>query len=330
VGESLLSVGIDVGTSTTQLIVSRLTVENRANAYAVPDLDITGREILYESPIHFTPLKDAVTLDAPAIREIVAEEYQNAGIQPERVKTGAIIITGETARKSNARLVLENLKAFAGAFVVATAGPDLEGVLAAKGSGAVRWSAQTGKTVLHMDIGGGTSNLALCWDGQVIATGCLNVGGRLLKFTGTGEITYVSPVLKPMIPYRVGDILTRQQGMEVANVLASALEMAAGLREKDNLYQNLLTPEAKELETTEAVERSAELAGMVDFFSIGTNDLIQYTLAVDRQNDSLGDFYAPHHEAVLRLIRTASANAHAAGIWCGICGDLGADLTHGE
>ena len=154
-GETLHSVGIDVGTSTTQLILSRLTVENRANAYAVPDFTIGDREILYRSPIHFTPLRSATELDAAGIRQIVAEEYRLAGIQPQRVSTGAIIITGETARKENARAVLDSLKEFAGEFVVATAGPDLESVLAAKGAGAERFSAQTGKTVLHMDIGGG-------------------------------------------------------------------------------------------------------------------------------------------------------------------------------
>ena len=109
-GEKLHSVGIDVGTSTTQLIVSRLTVENRANAYAVPDFTIADREILYRSPIHFTPLRSATELDAEGIRQIVAEEYRQAGIRPEAVSTGAIIITGETARKENARAVLDSLK----------------------------------------------------------------------------------------------------------------------------------------------------------------------------------------------------------------------------
>ncbi len=124
-GETLHSVGIDVGTSTTQLILSRLTVENRANAYAVPDFTIGDREILYRSPIHFTPPRSATELDAAGIRQIVAEEYRLAGIQPQRVSTGAIIITGETAWKENARAVLDSLKEFAGEFVVATAGPDL-------------------------------------------------------------------------------------------------------------------------------------------------------------------------------------------------------------
>ena len=88
-GETLHSVGIDVGTSTTQLIFSRLTVENRANAYAVPDFTIGDREILYRSPIHFTPLLSATRLDAAGIRQIVAEEYRLAGIEPQLVSTGA-------------------------------------------------------------------------------------------------------------------------------------------------------------------------------------------------------------------------------------------------
>ena len=81
------------------------------------------------------------------------------------------------------------------------------------------------------------------------------------------------------------------------------------------------------IETPAAVMESSELAKEVDFFSIGTNDLTQYTLALDRQNESLAEFYDPHHPAVLRMIRMVVENAHAAGIWAGICGELGADLT---
>ena len=162
--ESLLSVGLDVGTTSTQLIFSRLRIENKAGSFAVPELQISDREILYESPVHFTPLLHGELVDAEALKRIVDGEYAAAGIDKKDVDTGAIIITGETSRKENARAVLEALSAYAGDFVVATAGPDLESVLAAKGSGAVDFSARTGKTVLHMDIGGGTSNLALIED----------------------------------------------------------------------------------------------------------------------------------------------------------------------
>ena len=107
--DSLLSVGLDVGTTSTQLVVSRLTVENRASSFAVPDMDITERTVLYKSPVYFTPLLGENLVDGSAIREIVQKEYQNAGIHREDVDTGAIIITGETSRKENARAVLDAL-----------------------------------------------------------------------------------------------------------------------------------------------------------------------------------------------------------------------------
>ena len=264
--ETLCSVGLDVGTTTTQLIVSELKAENKASAFSVPEMAITERKIRYESAVHFTPLLSGELVDGDKLRCLVKKEYENAGITPEMVDTGAVIITGETSRKENAAQVLKSLSDLAGEFVVATAGPDLESVLAAKGAGATTFSRDTGKTVLHIDIGGGTSNLALCRDGNVVATGCLNVGGRLLKFTETGVITYISPVLNGLISHRVGDTLTQSQAEEVAKMLASALEMAASLREKDVLYLKLLTPEARELETPENVVLS---------FSGGVADCIE-------------------------------------------------------
>ena len=243
-GEQLLSVGLDVGTTSTQLIVSRLQVENRASGFAVPKMEITGREILYESPVHFTPLLGGNLVDGEQIRRLVAREYENAGITRSQVNTGAIIITGETSRKENARAVTEALAGFAGSFVAAAAGPDLESVLAAKGAGAAAFSEKTGKKVLHMDIGGGTSNLALIENGKIVATGCLNVGGRLLKFDPRGRVSYVSPVLDGLTDLRLGDALDIHRVQAVAEMLVQALEMAAGLREPTGLLEQLTTKEA--------------------------------------------------------------------------------------
>lgn len=240
----LLSVGLDVGTTSTQMVVSKLEVSNRASAFAVPELAIGRREILYQSPVYFTPLLEEKRMDARALREILEEEYRSAGIRREDVDTGAIIVTGETSRKENAAAVMEAMADLAGDFVVAAAGPDLESVLAAKGAGAVDYSEKTGKTVLHMDIGGGTSNLALIRRGEIAATGCLNVGGRLVKIKD-GCITYVSPVLQGIWNGRVGERLSREDGEKLASLLASALEMAAGLREPDSLLERLTTREAR-------------------------------------------------------------------------------------
>ena len=241
-GESLLSVGLDVGTTTTQLIVSRLQIENRASVFTVPRLEIAGREILYRSQVVFTPLLGQDLVDGEAIAEFVRWQYGLAGIKQEQVDTGAVIITGETSRKENARAVLDALSSFAGDFVVATAGPELESVLAAKGAGAVEYSRQTGKRVLHMDIGGGTSNLALIEKGEILATGCLNVGGRLVKLE-RGRVCYISPVVADLTSLKVGDIPQPGQLEALAQLLTQALEMAAGLTPATPLLQKLTTRE---------------------------------------------------------------------------------------
>ena len=246
-GEVLTSVGLDVGTTTTQLIASRLQVENRGSSFSVPEMVIDRRQVVYRSPVYFTPLLGKDRVDGEKIRQMVAQEYEKAGLRREEVDTGAIIITGETSRKENAAAVLEALSGFAGEFVVATAGPDLESVLAAQGAGAVEYAARTGEAVLHMDIGGGTSNLALIRDGEIVATGCLNVGGRLVKLDETGRITYLSPVLMGLCPWKLGQRITRADAEELVEQLVQALEMAAGLREKTELLEKLWTVESSQL-----------------------------------------------------------------------------------
>ena len=242
--EKLLSVGLDVGTTSTQMVVSELEIENRAGSFAVPEMEISNRRVLYKSPIHFTPLIAGELVDGAGLGRIVDAEYAKAGIRKADVDTGAVIITGETSRKENAAAVLEALSDHAGEFVVATAGPDLESVLAAKGAGAVERSEKTGKPVLHMDIGGGTSNLALIENGKIVATTCLNVGGRLLKLDENGRVTYVSPALGGLFHGKVGDYVNRETVLELARVLAQALEMAAGRRERTALLEKLRTAEA--------------------------------------------------------------------------------------
>ena len=274
--EVLRSVGLDVGTTSTQMILSELTIENRASAFCVPEMEITQRKILYKSPIHFTPLLHGQLVDGDGIRRIVAAEYRQASISRADVDTGAIIITGETSRKENAATVLQSLSDFAGDFVVATAGPDLESVLAAKGAGATEYSAQTGKTVLHMDIGGGTSNLALIEDGHILATGCLNVGGRLVKFDKDRKISYVSPVAKKLCKLNVGDILTKEQAVTLAQKLVQALEMAAGRREPGELL---------ELLTTQGTAMTPPREAIVVSFSGGVADCIREEFVWDSFGD---------------------------------------------
>ena len=245
--ESLLSVGIDIGTSTTQLVISRLTLENRAGPFSVPRIAIGEKEVLYRSAIHFTPLLSETEIDAEGVRDIVAEEYRKSGFRQADISTGAVIITGETARKENARQVLAALSDFAGDFVVATAGPDLESILAARGAGIDEYSKEHHKKILHFDIGGGTSNLALYDSGTPVATGCLDVGGRLVKIERE-RVTYVSPALErlgaavPGVPIpRVGDRAEESSLRPAVSALTGALEQAAGLAAADGLLPALMT-----------------------------------------------------------------------------------------
>ena len=259
--------GLDVGTTTTQLIVSELTVENQASAFAVPKMEITGRKIRYQSPVHFTPLVSSQLVDGEKIRALLLEEYARAGITPEQVDTGAVIVTGETSRKENANTVLQALSERAGDFVVATAGPDLESALAARGSGAVSYSEKTGKRVLHIDIGGGTSNLALIEEGKILQTGCMNVGGRLVKVDEAGKITYISPVARQLIAMDVGEKADIGKLEALAEKLVQGLEMAAGLRERTSLWDVLVTQEANQTQPV--------LPGAVISFSGGVADCIE-------------------------------------------------------
>ncbi|MBR6825460.1 MAG: ethanolamine ammonia-lyase reactivating factor EutA [Oscillospiraceae bacterium] len=264
--ESLLSVGIDVGTSTTQLVFSRLHIRNEAGAFSVPDFGISSKEVLYRSKVYFTPLLSEEVIDVQGLREIVDREYEAAGVEKNQVQTGAVIITGETARKENAREVLNALSGYAGDFVVATAGPALESVLAGKGAGAEAYSRNHGCSVVNLDIGGGTTNLALFENGELRDTGCLNVGGRLMKFRD-GKCTYLSPVLRPYFNCEASP-------WEVAQFLTEILEEALGFRE-GNRYLGFITD---------------KLCKPGDFlsFSGGVADLILHSRSEDFAYGDLG------------------------------------------
>ena len=326
----LKSVGLDVGTTTTQLVVSRLTVENRASSFAVPEMEIGSREILYQSPVYFTPLLGENLVDGEGVRKILEREYMAAGIRPEQVDTGAVIITGETSRKENARAVLDALAELAGEFVVATAGPDLESVLAAKGAGAVALSEKEGAPVLHIDIGGGTSNLAWIVNGKIVRTGCMNVGGRLLKFEG-GAVTYVSPVLRGLTDLQVGDHPAIGQVEDIARSLVRGLEMAAGLREPTQLLEQLWTKEGAIPSPGERGDRAAvgeEWRTLEQGKSLETGDHLE-TIARIPHPTSLRSATFPPGEGMQRWVISFSGGvadcietAHPVGTF----GDMGVEL----
>lgn len=247
--DEIISTGIDIGTTTTQLIFSRLRMKNTGGFGSVPKVEVVSKEIIYRSPIYFTPLIQEETIDAGAVEMIVKNIYTEAGMQPKDIDTGAVIITGETARKRNAREVVAALSEVAGDFVVAAAGPDLESVLSGKGSGAAALSKETGKLVANLDIGGGTTNISYFLNGEVVDTACLNIGGRLVKIQDH-KIHYLSPAIKPFLttcemPIAVGDALDDNTihcleliATHMAQVMAESVDL---VKKSDSLLDQCIT-----------------------------------------------------------------------------------------
>lgn len=267
--EELLSVGIDIGTSTTQLVFTKLYIENMASSYSVPRIVIVDKEIIYRSEIYFTPLVTPTQIDGVRIRQIIEQEYERAGISKDSIDTGAVIITGETARKENAKEVLEFLSGFAGDFVVATAGPDLESIIAGKGAGAHTYSKEHTTSVVNIDIGGGTSNLALFLRGEVVDTGCLDIGGRLIKIDkDTHEITYLSKKVEQLIGkhnlnIRIGMIATKENLQPIVDLMIKGLKQSIGLAPIDDDYEIMITN--KSIEQGHHIENICFSGGVADY-----------------------------------------------------------------
>ncbi len=184
----LHSVGIDIGTTTTQVIFSELELVNRAPASQVPHYEFARRDIIYVSPVIFTPLDDGERIRQNDLGAFIRSQYDAADLTVAGVESGAIIITGETLKAGNARATIMELAGTLGDFVVATAGPHLESIIAGHGSGAGEYARKTASRVLNIDIGGGTSNYAVFEAGRVVDTACLNVGGHLVETFGDGRI----------------------------------------------------------------------------------------------------------------------------------------------
>jgi len=189
----LLSVGVDVGTTTTQIVFSRLNLQDVSRPGQIPRINITDRKVIYQSPIVFTPLIDFETIDADKLNEIVRREYSAAGVDPSQVETGAVIITGETAKKKNADEILRALSGLAGEFVVSVAGPNVESLIAGKGAGAAQYSQTNYATVTNVDIGGGSANSATFRSGNLIGAAAMNYGGRILEIeNSTGRVRHIA------------------------------------------------------------------------------------------------------------------------------------------
>src|SRR5215831_894714 len=186
----LKTIGIDIGSSTSHLLFAKVVLQRQAQGLS-SRFAVIDRRIVWRSPIVLTPFLPDGTIDAHRVAHFIDDAYRDAGLARSDIDSGAVILTGEAIKRPNARAIDELFAADAGKFVCATAGHRLESRLAAHGSGAVRLSRERGACVLHVDVGGGTTKLALIDNGVIVGESAIAVGGRLLATDASGAWTRV-------------------------------------------------------------------------------------------------------------------------------------------
>ncbi len=286
----MLSVGIDVGTTTTQVVFSRLTLGGKSAGGSIPLVKsspnlpgITGivdKKVIYQSELHFTPLKGPDVIDAPALEQIVLREYQRAGTSPQQVETGAVIITGETAKKRNADVILAALSNLAGDFVVAVAGPHLESMISGKGSGADIFSREHFTTATNVDIGGGSANSAMFRQGKMVAAAAMNYGGRILEIDpADGKIRHIAAPARIM-----GDHLGIDLSLDQRPSLAQLHSLADCMAELTvELIEGQCSPLARQLMLTKPSPESGQNTTV--FFSGGIGHYVYEPIPISSLED---------------------------------------------
>ncbi len=228
-GRQLVTIGVDVGSTTFHFIFARL-VFGKGDAAEGDDGghgDGVRREILWRSPIHLTPYRGR-RIDAMSIGLAIELGHKAARIAPERIDSGAIILTGEALRAENARALADTIATTAGKFVSVSAGHHLEAMLAAYGSGAVGAAREHGNCLLHVDIGGGTTKFTVIDDHGIRQTAAINGGGRLAAIDDRRRIVRLSAGARPLarhagLELEVGGTLSEGDARLLADGLADAI-----------------------------------------------------------------------------------------------------------
>lgn len=243
----LKSVGIDIGSTTSHLMFSRLVLRRQGMSLS-SKFRVVETEITYQSPVVLTPFVNGITIDTPRLAAFISQAYEQAGLAPQEINTGAVTITGEAARKENAAAITALFSEQAGKFVCATAGPNLEAKMAAYGSGAVDWSwgeGPNGATMMSVDVGGGTSKVAIAHKGSVMDTAALNVGARLFIFDEAGRLIRVEEPGKIVaaeagVPCQVGYKPSPEEKHRLAQSLAMVLFQVMGRKPLSPLARRLM------------------------------------------------------------------------------------------
>jgi ethanolamine utilization protein EutA len=223
----LTTVGVDVGSSTSHLLFAKLHLQRLTQSLSSRFV-VVHREVLHKTPILLTPYRADGLIDVQALERFVHAGYTAAGLSPDDIDTGAVILTGAALERANARAVAELFAGSGGKFVCASAGHNLEGILAAHGSGAVALSHQRGDTLLHVDVGGGTTKLGLLRAGEILDTAAVHVGGRLVAVDEDDRITRIEPSATLIaeelgIPLELGERLSAEDRRRLAEALIEIL-----------------------------------------------------------------------------------------------------------
>jgi ethanolamine utilization protein EutA len=224
---TLKSVGIDIGSSTSHLVFSQLTLR-REGASLSGRFKVTERKVLFRSDIMLTPYLSGTLIDIEKVKRFIENAYGEAGLKPKDIDTGAVIITGEALKKENAQPIVEYFAKYSGKFICAAAGHNHEALLAAYGCGAVDLSKAEHKTVLDVDMGGGTTKFALVEKGVVTQTAAINIGARLIAFDDSDLVTRVEDAARTIMKelgttVEVGKKITKRQKEEFAAFMAKIL-----------------------------------------------------------------------------------------------------------
>ncbi|MFD7444446.1 ethanolamine ammonia-lyase reactivating factor EutA [Streptomyces sp. NPDC059909] len=238
---TLHSVGIDIGSSGTQVLFSRIRLR-RIGEELTSRYHVVSRETQYLSPVALTPYAGGEHIDAARLGEVIDEAYREAGADPGQIDTGVVILTGEALRRHNAEAIAGVLAERGGQLVTATAGHHMEAMLAAYGSGAARRSYEQRQRLLVVDIGGGTTKLAVVEGGRVLSTAAVHIGGRLQVAAEDGRIVRLEPAgrrhaARAGFDWRLGDTVRPEELDRVADAMADALaSVLRGSPEEDGLY----------------------------------------------------------------------------------------------
>jgi len=261
---TLTSVGIDIGSSGTQVIFSKINLR-RLSEDLTSRYYVVSRETLFLSPVSLTPYQSETRIDDDALQRIIGEAYRAAGVEAKDIDTGAVILTGEALRRENAQAISGMLAAAGGDFVCATAGHHMESMLAAYGSGASRVSSEEGKRILNMDIGGGTTKLALVEGGRVIATAAVHIGGRLQVVDAEGRIVRLDPAgrahaKRAGFDWELGDVVEEGELDHVADAMAETVMAALSGAMPDDVAALYLTDPLPSLDGIDGIMASGGVA----------------------------------------------------------------------